>query len=246
MTTRPESRASFKSEPSGLIRLIVQSSRICWALASRSSMALMTTPTTRWFGDRIALLRSSPTAPRAPSVTSFLWNSTGGYFLSQQCFRCGFASKFRFSTAASPLSIFPDRRLAREKCVTLGTVAMTGCGGRRLIQRRLEPVLLPDVVEKFVADGPTHAVEDDQQHPILRLHDLDDDLRDHILDRKTPSESEPTEVQSASALAKSRLNSSLRSRIALIELLIGLGQSGTSSPRQIDSRAQSTNASSCR
>ena len=28
---------------------------------SRSSMALMTTPTTRLFGDRIALLRSSPT-----------------------------------------------------------------------------------------------------------------------------------------------------------------------------------------
>ena len=76
-------------------------------------------------------------------------------------------------------------------------------------------MLLADVVEKFMADCPTHAVEDDQQDPIPRLHDLEDDLRDHILDRQDRQRIEPTEVQSASDLAKSRLNCSLRSRIAL-------------------------------
>ena len=93
------------------MRLIVQSSRICWALASRSSMALMTTPTTRLFGgqDRLAQIVAH-NAPRAPSVTSFLWNRTGGYFLSQHCFRAGFASKFRFSTAASPFVKLPRQQ----------------------------------------------------------------------------------------------------------------------------------------
>ena len=80
-------------------------------------------------------------------------------------------------------SSFPDSRLAREKWVTLGTVAMTGCGGADDSSRRcLEPVFLADVVEKLMADSPTHAVENDQQHPIPRLDDLGDDLREHILD----------------------------------------------------------------
>ena len=44
--------------------------------------------------------------------------------------------------------------------------------GRRLIERALEPVFLPNVGEQFMADGPTHAIENDEQHSIARLEEI--------------------------------------------------------------------------
>ena len=39
----------------------------------------------------------------------------------------------------------------------------------------------PNVFQQFVADRPTHAVENHQQHPVIGLRNLGDDLFEHIL-----------------------------------------------------------------
>ena len=64
------------------------------------------------------------------------------------------------------------------------------------------------------------------KHPIPRLHDLGDDLREHVLDAHDRRRSEPTEVQSASALAKSPIELLPACQDRLVELLIGLGELG--------------------
>src|SRR5262249_22131074 len=163
--------ASFRSGPKGLMRLIDQSSRICWALLRRSSMALMTTPTTRLFGERTARVNSSPTTPRVPSVSSFFWKSTGGGGTGAQ-------------GPTASVAALPKRRVRLEVAFLYCRVTLRQLAGqqaragvarnarhrgdhgsgheRRAVEGGLEPMVLADVAEQFVAHRPTHAVEDEE------------------------------------------------------------------------------------
>jgi hypothetical protein len=89
---------------------------------------------------RIELLREEVRAarpsliPRASLIThpepsgTALWKRMGGCRLSHTSRSAVFASKFRFSTVESPRVKAPESKVAREYCVTLGIVAITGMG----------------------------------------------------------------------------------------------------------------------
>ena len=97
---------------------------------------------------------------------------------------------------------------------------------RRFVQGCLEPMFLANVGQKLMANGPTHPVEDDQQHSVAGSGNLGDELRQHVLHAANVLERRASRCPVGQRLGERLVELLPSSQNRLIKLLVGFGQVG--------------------